>query len=649
MYRVGNKIVHRSARFGSRQSRRARFSIPAGVLVGLIATSLPLFADGGAAADVAARNAGSSLSPAAIPTASVGTKRQAVARGRGGAVSSVDPLASRIGVRVLRQGGNAVDAAVATAAALGVTEPFSAGIGGGGYFMYYNARTDRIRTLDGRETSPAGITPNAFINPDTGRPYLFFPDLVTSGVSVGVPGTLATWKKALTTWGSTSLSKALRPSARLAREGFRVDETFNLQVAENAERFAAFPSTSTIYLPRGKPERVGSTHRNLDLARTYNLIRERGARVFYHGALAGDIARTVQSPPARPNTDLPIPSGTMTRRDIARYDVIIRRPTSVRYRGLDIYGIAPSSSGGTTVGESLNILDNFRLRERRRVAGLHLFLEASARAFADRSAYVGDPAYVDVPTRRLTSEPFAYTRACTIDPDEAATKPVPPGELFGDGCRPTTSGRAKPDSEGLSTTHLSVVDRWGNAVAYTLTIEQTGGSGMVVPQRGFLLNNELTDFTAEFDEADPNRIQPGKRPRSSMSPTIVMRRGDLAFVLGSPGGSTIITTVLQVLLNRVDFDMTLVGAVAAPRASQRNEPDVTAEQAFIDRFAGRLEQYGHSFIVSGEPGTSLADIGAVAAIEVRSGGRLIAVAEPTRRGGGDAEVVCAIDGTGCRR
>lgn len=629
-----------------RQHRRIRPRATATAVASLLATSLPLL--GSSSTAEAVKPVSQADRQVTAPAVSA-VDRQAVARGRGGAVSSVDPLASRIGVRVLRHGGNAVDAAVATAAALGVTEPFSAGIGGGGYFVYYNARSERISTLDGRETAPAGIERDAFINPETGKPYPFFPDLVTSGVSVGVPGTLATWQQALTNWGTTSLQQALMPSARLARKGFRVDETFHRQVMENAERFAAFPSTSQIYLPRGKPQAIGRTHRNPDLAMTYDLLGKRGPRFFYRDRLAGEIARTVQSPPARRNTDLPIPPGSMTERDIARYDVITRRPTHVRYRDLDVYGMAPSSSGGITVGESLNILDNFRLSRVRRVRGAHLYLEASARSFADRSAYIGDPAFVEVPTRRLTSEPFAFTRACTIDPREAAPKPVPPGDLDVSGCKPSTKGEAKPDLEGLSTTHLSVVDRWGNAVAYTLTIEQTGGSGIVVPNRGFLLNNELTDFTAEFDKADPNRIQPGKRPRSSMSPTIVLRHGHLAYVLGSPGGSTIITTVLQILINRVDFEMTLLRAVAAPRASQRNEPDVTAEQAFIDRYAAPLKPYGHTFVVSGEPGTSAAEIGAAAAIEVKPGGRLIAVAEPTRRGGGDAEVVCALNGDGCRR
>ena len=587
------------------------------------------------------------LSATAGPIAAA-DDRQAVARGSGGAVSSVDPRASRIGIAVLRAGGTAVDAAVATAAALGVTEPYSAGIGGGGYLVYYDAATGRVHTLDGRETAPAGITDDAFIDPDTGDPYPFFPDLVTSGVSVGVPGTLATWKSALDRWGNTSLSSALAPAERLARRGFPVDHTFHLQTTENADRFSAFPSTSRLYLPGGDPRPVGSIQRNPDLAATYQLIRDRGIGVLYRGALAGEIAQTVQHPPARASTDLPVPPGSMTRQDLAAYDVIARQPTHVRYHDLDVYGMAPSSSGGITVGESLNILDDFHLNQANHVRGLHLYLEATARAFADRAANIGDPKYVDVPTNRLTSQGFADARACTISPTEAAAKPVAAGALHAaPTCDRSPTGTKAVDSEGLSTTHLSVVDRWGNAVSYTLTIEQTGGSGMVVPHRGFLLNNELTDFTAVPNKDDPNRIQPGKRPRSSMSPTIVLQHGHLTYVLGSPGGSTIITTVLQVLLNRVDFGMSLPQAVRAPRASQRNTTDVTAERSFIRRYQDDLSPYGHTFVPPGDPGTSAAEIGAVAAIEVTPTGRLIAVAEPKRRGGGDAEVVCPAGQAGC--
>ena len=566
--------------------------------------------------------------------------KAATATGHGGAVSSVDADATAVGLEVLRLGGNAVDAAVATAAALGVTEPYSAGIGGGGYFVHYDAATGEVSTIDGRETAPAAITPDAFIDPATGAPYPFTPDLVTSGVAVGVPGTAATWQTALDRWGSLSLADALRPAARLAQEGFRVDDTFALQTRENAERFRTFTSSRDLFLREGAPA-VGSTFRNPDLARTYRQLGARGTGWLYDGSLGAEVARTVQGPPLSGATDLPVPVGSMTRADLARYRALVQAPTETRYRGYDVYGMAPSSSGGTTVGEALNILEHLDAPADD-VAALHQYLEASALAFADRGRYVGDPAYVDVPVDTLLDDTFAAERACRVDPELAATKPVAPGDVASyDGVcdAPALSASEDQDTENLSTTHLTTADRWGNVVAYTLTIEQTGGSGIVVPGRGFLLNNELTDFSTAYDPADPNRIQPGKRPRSSMSPTLVLADGRPVLALGSPGGSTIITTVLQVLLNRIDGGMTLPEAVAAPRASQRNTANVTAEQAFIDRYGAALGGYGHRFAVAGPPGSSASEIGAVAAIELGPDGTLTAVAEPTRRGGGAAGVV----------
>jgi len=307
----------------------------------------------------------------------------------------------------------------------------------------------------------------------------------------------------------------------------------------------------------------------------------------------------------------------------------------------------PASSGGTTVGEALNILEQFDLAGMSDTDALHRYLEASALSFADRNAYVGDPAFVDVPVSDLLSDTFAKERACEIDPNHAlnnADNPqVPPGDVTSyDGvCDNATSARPaeKPDTENVSTTNLTASDKWGNVAEYTLTIEQTGGSGIVVPGRGFLLNNELTDFTAVFDPADPNRIEGGKRPRSSISPTIVLDEGKPFLALGSPGGSTIITTVLQILFNRIDRGMTLPEALAAPRASQRNTPDVTAEQAFIDAYGAQLGALGHSFVVPGPPGSSASEIGAATGIEFRDGGQVIAVSEPVRRGGGSALVV----------
>ncbi|QIG40360.1 gamma-glutamyltransferase [Microbacterium sp. 4R-513] len=551
--------------------------------------------------------------------------------GYGGAVASVDAEASAAGLEVLRKGGNAADAAVATAAALGVTEPYSAGIGGGGYFVYFDAATGQVSTIDGRETAPAGMTSTSFIDPATGKPYAFN-DAVSSGLSVGVPGTLATWETALERFGTQSLKEMLKPAILVATRGFRVDQTFADQTAANQARFAQFPATAELFLPNGAPPTVGSTFKNPDLARTLREIALRGTDAFYHGAIANEIADVVQHPETTPDAVLPAYPGTMTAADIAGYSVVEQAPTHIDYHGLDVYGMAPSSSGGTTVGESLNILENFDLSAADMPESLHLYFEATAHAFADRGAYVGDPAFVDVPTETLLSQEFADARACVIDPDHASVKPVAPAPLTAAGCAAAAAAEA-PDSENISTTHLSVVDKWGNAVAYTLTIEQTGGSGMTVPGRGFLLNNELTDFNfAPATPTDPNLPAPGKRPRSSMSPTIVLDDGDVRYVVGSPGGSMIITTVTQVLINRLDLGMTLAEAVAAPRASQRNTASVAAEPAFRAAYEALLTPFGHTF-------TTSAEIGAVAAIEVGKNGLLTAVAEPVRRGGGTALVV----------
>ena len=566
------------------------------------------------------------------------THKTPTAYGWGGAVASVDPEATAAGLRVLRDGGNAVDAAVATAAALGVTEPYSAGIGGGGYFVYYDAKTRKVQTIDGRETAPKSMPSDAFIDPATGKPYNFTPELVTSGVSVGVPGTPATWQRALQKWGRKSLASNLKPAITIADRGFVVDETFRSQTEQNRERFAAISSTAELYLPGGQAPAVGSVFRNPELADTYRAIARGGAGVMYRGPIADEIVQTVQNPPKVAGTALPVPKGYLQTSDLAAYRALDQQPTKVRYRNLDVYGMAPSSSGGTTVGEALNILDTVDLGRMSRPRALHYYLDASALAFADRNAYVGDPAFVDVPTQTLLSQRFADTRACQIPKQQALTTPTAPGSLTARGCR--TAAQTGQSSQGTSTTHLVTSDRWGNVVSYTLTIEQTGGSGIVVPGRGFLLNNELTDFTAVYDAKDPNRIQGGKRPRSSMSPTIVLdSRGKPVYAVGSPGGSTIITTVLQTLVNRIDLDMTLPQAIAAPRASHRNSASVTAEPAFIDRYEDALKARGYTLTPSGDSFTLASEIGAVAALEFRPGGYVLAAAEPVRRGGGSAGVV----------
>ena len=581
--------------------------------------------------------------PASAPPSPADTiEKTATATGREGAVSTVDPEASAAALGVLRNGGNAVDAAVAAAATLGVTEPYSAGLGGGGYFVFYDAKTGKVETIDGRETAPAAMPDDAFIDPATGKPYPFTPELVTSGVSVGVPGTPATWERALERWGTLSLSEALDPAIEVAADGFVVDETFRQQTLDNKLRFEAFTSTGSLFLPDGDAPAVGSVFQNPDLAETYRLLAKEGTQGFYSGPLAEEIVAAVQSPPKTDSTALPVPAGHMTTADLAAYSALDQAPTRVAYRGLEVYGMAPSSSGGTTVGEALNMLDPFNLAEMTVPGALHYYLEASALAFADRGKYLGDPAFVEVPTAAITDPIFGKERACQIDPQRAAAKPVPPGEVSGyDGACPAPAAAPahEADTENISTTNLTVADKWGNVVEYTLTIEQTGGSGIVVPGRGFLLNNELTDFSTVYNPADPNRIQPGKRPRSSMSPTIVLEDGKPFLALGSPGGSTIITTVLQTILNRVDLGMSLADAIAAPRAAQRNSEKVTAEPDFIAKYGNDLGVYGHQFTPSGDAFTSAAEIGAATAIEFLPDGSMVAAAEPVRRGGGSAMVV----------
>lgn len=562
--------------------------------------------------------------------------KKPVAVGSGGAVASVDADATAVGIEVLRHGGNAVDAAVAVAATLGVTEPFVAGLGGGGFFVYYDAASHRVHTIDGRETASTRMRPDSFRDPVTGTP-MAFGDAVASGLSVGVPGNLLTWQQALRHWGTLSLDQALSPAERVAERGFVVDQTFHDQAAQNAAKLATFTS-SRMWLPGGEPPAVGSVFRNHDLAATYRMVGRTGADALYRGQIGREIVATVADPPVAPGVVRDIPRGLVTASDLAAYTAPVGEPTHVNYRGLDVYGMAPPSSGGSTVGEALNILARFDLSSMSRTQALHHYLEASRLAFADRNRYIGDPTQVDVPLGELLSPAFAAERACLIDPAHALTSPVAPGSPDGHyaGC-PGVSGTGAPEPhEGTSTNHLVVADRWGNVVSYTNTIEQIAGSGITLPGRGFLLNNELTDFDfapAVAGVPDPNLPDSGKRPRSSMAPTIVLRHDRPWLAVGSPGGSTIITTVLQVLLNRVDLGMSLPEAIAAPRVSQRNTAQSLAESGFLALpEAAGLRALGQSLTPTGE-------IGAATGLEFLDNGVVQAAAEPVRRGGGSAAVV----------
>ncbi|HMJ96340.1 MAG TPA: gamma-glutamyltransferase, partial [Thermoleophilaceae bacterium] len=487
-------------------------------------------------------------------------QKQPTAIGSGGAAASVDQAGTQAAIRTLRRGGNAIDAAVAAAGVLGVTEPFSCGLGGGG-FMVIRTSKGKVTTIDGREESPRTMRPDSFW--ENGAP-LAFDAARYSGMSAGIPGTPATWQLALSRYGTWPLARALRPGIRVARDGFTVDQTFVSQIEPNVDWFNDMPSTSAIYLDSdGTPRDEGSTLQNPDLARTYRLLGREGVDAFYRGQLASAMAQAAQHPPKAADANHAWRPGLMTTDDLRRYRAIERRPTQNGYRGLDIWGMGPPSSGGSTVGEALNILEGYQGLAADRVRALHLLLESSRFTFADRNAYLADPDFFDVPLAGLLSDSFAAERRALIDENHAATSPVAPGDPYDNQKKngKPRRGSATVSHPRQSTTHLVVSDSKGNVVSYTFTIESTGGNGIVVPGYGFLLNNELTDFN--FDSTThPNRVEGGKRPRSSMAPTIVLRSGKPFLALGSPGGSTIITTVLQILFDRIDQGMTLPQAIA---------------------------------------------------------------------------------------
>jgi gamma-glutamyltranspeptidase/glutathione hydrolase len=562
----------------------------------------------------------------ATPTAASTAAEPHTAVGTGGAAATVDRTATTAAIEVLRAGGNAVDAAVAAAGVLGVTEPFSCGIGGGG-FMVIRTPRDGVTTIDSREKAPAAMRPDSFF--ENGK-ALAFNDARYSGLSGGVPGTVAGWARALRDYGTWSLGQALQPGIDVAREGFVVDDTFVSQTTPNIPWFDDIPSTAALYLdPDGTARDAGTVLRNPDMARTYQRIAELGAKGFYRGAVADALVEAMQDPPTGANADKTWRPGLITMRDLRDYTALERDPTHVSYRGLDVYSMGPPSSGGSTVGEALNILELEDIGAMERTDQLHWFLEASRFAFADRNAYLGDPAFSDVPLRGLLSDSFAADRHALINPDYAATSPVAPGDPFEH--QDAAAGASAFFDPRQSTTHLTVADATGTIVSYTFTIESTGGNAIVVPGWGFLVNNELTDFNfAVLDH--PNSADGGKRPRSSMAPTIVMHDGAPFLATGSPGGATIITTVLQILMERIDAGRTLPEAIAEPRASQRNTTLTNAESAFLSQYGTALAAMGHAFA---DP----AEIGAATGIEFLQGGGMLAAAEPVRRGGGSAQVV----------
>jgi len=578
-----------------------------------------------------------SLSFSATPV--FATNKTPIATGTGGAVASINETASLSALKILNQGGNAIDAAVAAAATLGVTDPFSCGIGGGGFMLIYLAKEKRFVVLDHRETAPASVRSDIFT--ENGK-AIAWEDAVSSGRSVGVPGTVRAWDEALKRYGSMQFKQVLAPAIQTAEQGFKVTPIFHHLNSGAAKKFALYSSSSALYLHEGKPLPVGYAFKNPDLAKTYKILAQNGANAFYRGKIADALLNTVNNPPVHGNAK--VRPGNMTQADLLNYEVRTRLPLHSTYRGYDLYALGAPSSGGITVALALNILENFDTKKMSRQQVEHLYLEASRLAFADRNAYIGDPEFVDVPVAGLLNKDYSKQRAQQIRLDQAASRTLAalPGDPYQFQQDPSVplrprvfagSASAVVKEESNHTTHLTVSDKEGNIVAYTYTIEDWGGNGMVVPGYGFLLNNELSDF--DFTAPHPNIPEAGKRPRSSIAPVIAFKDGKPAFTVGSPGGSTIITTVLQTIVNHIDLNMDMLRALAAPRMSERNAEQTQVEPNFIGGpQATGLARFGHQWNLD----KSDAEIGAASAIRFNSDGTVTAISEPVRHGVGSALV-----------
>jgi gamma-glutamyltranspeptidase / glutathione hydrolase len=424
-----------------------------------------------------------------------------------------------------------------------------------------------------------------------------------------------------------SLKQVLQPAIAVAQNGFKVNDNFTHLVQKNEAKFALFPATAQLYLRNGKALPSGTLLRNPDLAKAYRELAAGGVKVFYEGKIGRAIVDTVNRPGGT------VRPGAMTMADLANYEARLRQPIRYTYRGYDLYGMPLPSSGGVAIGEALNILEGYELKSMPRDKVEHLYMEAARLAFADRNAYLADPEFVEAPVQGLLSKAYAARRRELIDPTRAgnvatAGDPYPFQQDQSVPLRPLT---AKLLAESAHTTHLTVSDKDGNIVAYTYTIESWGGSGITVPGYGFLLNNEMTDF--EFSGPHPNVPEAGKRPRSSMSPTLAFKDGKPAFSIGSPGGATIITTVLQSIVNHIDLGMTMDQAIDAPRLSERNGEATHIEPGYAGTPAALAhEKYGRRWAADAE------EIGAANALVFNADGTVTAVSEGKRHGIGSALV-----------
>jgi gamma-glutamyltranspeptidase / glutathione hydrolase len=499
-----------------------------------------------------------------------------------GMVVAQEKIAARIGADVLKRGGNAIDAAVATGFAMAVTYPRAGNIGGGGFMVIHSAERREDVAIDYRETAPAATTPGIFLGPD-GKPDTA--KSRDSALGIGVPGTPAGLALALEKYGSGkfTLADLLQPAIGLARDGFVLADDSADTLPEWYRRLARWPSSAKIFSGAdGTSLREGDRLVQTDLAATLSAISTQGPRGFYEGPVAEKLTKAIRDA-----------GGIMTSDDLKSYQATIRAPVRGSYRGYEIVSMPQPSSGGIVLLETLNILEGFPMHDMKQgsAPSLHVVIEAMKRAYADRARYLGDPDFIKAPVAILTSKDYAARQRTSIDLDHATPW--------------TDALSATPPHEGSNTTHFSVVDRLGNAVSNTYTLNFSYGVGLVADGTGVLLNNELDDFTAAPGASnayglvgfEANLPSPGKRPLSSMSPTIVLKDGKPVLVTGSPGGSRIISTVLQVIVNVLDYDMDVASAVAAPRLHHQWLPDeVRIERGFPDDVIAALKAKGHTII-----------------------------------------------------
>ena len=483
------------------------------------------------------------------------SSQSSVSTGKNGMVVSASKLASEVGISILKMGGNSVDAAVAVGFALAVTYPQAGNLGGGGY-MVIHLKDGKNTTIDFRETAPINSNEKLYLD----KKGNVIPNLSLEGTtSAGVPGSVAGLLYALNHYGKLPLSKVIQPAIKLAERGFLLNKKTSKDFHKYFDDFKKYPSSLKIFSQNGKPYQKGDLFIQKDLAKTLRLIEEKGDDGFYKGITAELIVKQIKSL-----------GGYIALKDLEKYRPVEREPVLGNYRGFEVVSMGPSSSGGIALIEMLNILENFNFKERNQNSStyIHRLVEAMKFAYFDRSRYLGDPSYYKVPVDHLISKKYAKELFNKI-----TAYPIPSTEFPND-------NKFLP-AESNETTHYSVYDSDGNAVSVTTTINSWFGSKIIVDGAGFLLNNEMDDFSIKpgvpnqfgLIGSEANSIQPGKRMLSSMTPTIILKKGKPFLILGSPGGSTIITSVLQVILNIIDFHMDLENAVLKPRVHHQWLPD----------------------------------------------------------------------------